>query len=115
MPGTRACSVKELIREVEREARAERRATGKECLGAEAVMEADPHYRPEQLDRSPAPQFHARRKEAWKAMWEAYAWVVAVYREAAERLRNGDQRARFPEGTFPPRLPFIPFARGQPP
>ena len=107
--------VKDLIREIEREARVERRATGTECLGAEAVMATDPHHRPEHLDRSPAPQFHARRKEVWKAMWEAYAWVVAVYREAAERLRNGDRLARFPEGTFPPSLPFVPFPRGQPP
>ena len=48
-------------------------------------------------------------------MWEAYAWVMAVYREAADRLRGGDLRASFPEGTFPPGRPFIPFARGQPP
>ncbi len=107
--------VKDLIRDIEREAAAERRDTGREILGAEAVMGVDPHYRPAKLDRSPAPMFHARRKAVRKAMWEAYAWVVAEYRKAAERLRAGDQRVQFPEGTFPPGLPFIPFPRGRPP
>ena len=107
--------VRELIRDIESEAAAERRAAGKRVLGAEAVMEADPHYRPAKLDRSPAPMFHARRKDVRKAMWEAYAWVVAEYRKSAERLRVGDRRVQFPEGTFPPGLPFIPYPRGRPP
>ena len=106
--------VQALIRDIEREATAERRATDKPVLGAEAVMAVDPHYRPAKLDRSPAPMFHARRKEVCKAMWEAYAWIVAEYRKAAELLRLGDRRARFPEGTFPPRLPFVPLCRGRP-
>jgi len=107
--------VKDLIHDIESEAAAERRATGKSVLGAEAVMEVDPHYRPVKLDRSPAPRFHARRQDVRKAMWEAYAWVVAEYRKAAERLRAGDRRVLFPEGTFPPGLPFVPFPRGRPP
>ncbi len=65
----------------------------------------------EKLDRSPAPDFHARRKKVRQAMRDAYAWVVAEYREAADRLRAGDRHARFPEGTFPPGLPFVPFPR----
>ncbi len=107
--------VKDLIRDIEREAAAQRRVTGREVAGAAAVMEKDPHYRPEKLDRSPAPDSHARRKKVRRAMRDAYAWVVAEYREAAERLRAGDLRAPFPAGTFPPALPFIPFPRGRPP
>ena len=78
-------------------------------------MAADPHYRPEKLERSSAPMFHAARKRVRRAMWEAYSWVVAEYAAAAERLRDGDRLVDFPEGTFPPRLPFVPFARGHPP
>ncbi len=107
--------VKDLIRDIEREAAAERRATEKPVRGAEAVMEMDPHYRPPKLDRSPAPDFHARRKKVRKAMRDAYAWVVAAYREAAERLKAGDRTVNFPEGTFPPGLPFVPFPRARPP
>ncbi|MEM7356919.1 MAG: hypothetical protein AAF657_39260, partial [Acidobacteriota bacterium] len=107
--------VKDLLREIERKAAAERRATEKEVLGAESVMAYDPHHRPGKRDRSPAPMFHARCKDVRKVMRDAYAWVVAEYRKAAERLRLGDRQAQFPEGTFPPGLPLIPFARGQPP
>ncbi len=107
--------VRDLIRDIEREAAAERHATEKPVLGAEAVMEMDPHYRPAKLDRSPAPDFHARLKKVRKAMRDAYAWVVAAYREAAERLRAGDRTVCFPEGTFPPGMPFIPFPTARPP
>ena len=114
--------VKDLIRDIESEAAAERRkpaAEGrkrvKKALGAERVMDTDPHHRPKKLKRSQAPDFHARSKKVHRAMREAYAWVVAEYRQAAERLRAGDRLVRFPEGTFPPSLPFVPFARGQPP
>ena len=48
-------------------------------------------------------------------MREAYAWVVAEYREAAERLSAGELKVRFPEGTFPPAQSFVPFPRGRPP
>ena len=44
--------VRDLIRDLEREAAAHRRATGKEVLGAVAVMEMAPHHRPEKLDQS---------------------------------------------------------------
>jgi len=42
-----------------------------------------------------------------QAMYEAYADFVAAFREAAEKLRGGDRMARFPEGSFPPGLPFV--------
>ena len=38
---------------------------------------------------------------------EVDAWFVAAYREAAERMRNGDPEPGFPEGCFPPAMPFI--------
>ncbi len=107
--------VKDLIREIEREATAERQASGDAVLGAEFVMSMDPHYRPARLSRSPAPRFHARRKRVRRAMWEAYAWVVAEYRKAAERLRAGDREVQFPEGTFPPGLPFVSYPMRAPP
>lgn len=107
--------VRDVVRDVEHEAAVERRKTGKRSQGAEVVMANDPHYRPDKLDQSPAPMFHAARKRVRRAMWEAYAWVVEEYRAAAERLRAGDRLVEFPEGTFPPGLPFVPFARGHPP
>jgi hypothetical protein len=57
--------------------------------------------------RSPAPLVHAATKAARKAFYDAYAWFVAAFREAAERLRRGDREAPFPGGSFPPALPFV--------
>ncbi len=106
--------VREVVRDIEQEAAVERRKTGQRSRGAEAVMAMDPHFRPEKLESSSAPMFHAARKHIRRAMWEAYAWVVKEYREAAERLREGDRLVAFPEGTFPPGLAFVPFLRGHP-
>jgi hypothetical protein len=60
------------------------------------------------LDRSPAPFVHAATKKARKVIHEAYAYFYAAYREAAEKLKQGDLTAAFPPGSFPPHLPFVP-------
>jgi hypothetical protein len=86
----------------------EREKSGVEPLGAEQVEAQDPETRPETLDRSPAPFVHAATRKIRKEIWEAYRWFVAVYREASEKLRNGDRNAAFPPGSFPPHLPFVP-------
>ena len=40
-------------------------------------------------------------------MYNARKAKVAAYRDAAERLERGEMDVRFPEGCFPPRLPFV--------
>jgi hypothetical protein len=47
-----------------------------------------------------------RGKDFW-AMYNARKAKVAAYREAAERLKQGETDVSFPEGSFPPRLPFV--------
>jgi len=32
---------------------------------------------------------------------------VAAFREAADQLRKGNRNALFPEGSFPPAMPFV--------
>ncbi|HEV7508979.1 MAG TPA: hypothetical protein VGS07_29150 [Thermoanaerobaculia bacterium] len=44
---------------------------------------------PPLLARSPAPLVHAATKAVRKAFYDAYAWFVAAFRDAAERLRLG--------------------------
>ncbi|HYR27668.1 MAG TPA: hypothetical protein VEU30_04340 [Thermoanaerobaculia bacterium] len=78
-----------------------------EPLGADGVRAQNPETRPRKLKKSPAPFVHAATKAARKAMWEAYAWFVAAFREAADRLKTGDRNAAFPIGSFPSRLPFV--------
>jgi len=44
----------------------------------------------------------------WQTLYDAYAWFVAAFRDASEKLCAGDRAARFPPGSFPPALPFVP-------
>ncbi len=99
--------IAELVEEIESEARADREARGVEPLGVEAILRQDPHTRPNQTKRSPAPAYHAATKAARETFWEAYSAFVAAFREAAEKLKAGDRAARFPAGSFPPALPFV--------
>ena len=54
-----------------------------------------------------APLFLAASESMWRTLYEAYAWFVAAFRDAAEKLRAGDRAAPFPRGSFPPALPFV--------
>ncbi|WP_395854720.1 transposase [Cystobacter fuscus] len=93
-------AVRELLKEVEAEAR----ARGKPALGAQAVQAQHPHTRPERLKRSPRPLGHASTRQALRELREQYRAFVAVFREAAARWRRGDFLAHFPRFAFPPRV-----------
>ncbi len=75
--------------------------------GTSGTFSEDPHTRPNQTKKSPAPAYHAATKDARKSFWEAYSTFVAAFREAADKLKAGDRTARFPLGSFPPGLPFV--------
>ncbi len=107
--------VAEIVEVVVAEAAQERRLTGQKVAGVKKILRTKPLSYPKTVEKSPKPRFHAFRKSVYKQMWEAYSWVLAAFREAADRLRDGDRDVVFPEGTHPPNLPFVPFAcRGQP-
>jgi hypothetical protein len=96
-----------LVHEIEGETRTRRQETGVKPLGVEEILAQEPTRRPRRLKKSPAPFVHAATKAMSRALWEAYAWFVAAYREAAEKLRAGDKDPPFPPGCFPPALPFV--------
>jgi hypothetical protein len=96
-----------LVENVETEAALARSLKGLPMLGVEAILAKDPLHRPAALARSPAPLVHAATKAVRKAFYDAYAWFVAAFREAAEKPRQGDRNAPFPSGSFPPALPFV--------
>jgi hypothetical protein len=102
--------IAELVEEVEAEARANREARGVEPLGVEAILRQDPHTRPNQTRKSPAPLCHAASKAFRTRFWEEYSAFVADFREAAERLKRGEWPVRFPPG-----LPFVSAYAAQPP
>jgi len=74
---------------------------------AALILKHHPHYRPNKVKKSPSPIFHAVRRSAYKDLRAAYNWFETAYREAADRLRSGDLDVDFPEGSFPPHLPFV--------
>jgi hypothetical protein len=113
--------VAELIEEIDREAAVEREQTGRRSRGAKKVLAMHPHYRPPEVEASAKPRFHARKPSVWKRLWEAWREILAAFREASARFLSGELSVEFPEGTFPPHAPFVPFAetllidaRGQP-
>jgi hypothetical protein len=87
------------------ECRLERKAARKTVLGAVRVCRQNPHQVPN-VAESPAPAFHAASRSVRLALRQAYAEFLAAFRSAAALLRAGLQ-AVFPEGSFPPSMPFV--------
>jgi REP element-mobilizing transposase RayT len=100
----------EMVADIEKEATERHRLNETAPTGVHFVFRQDPQTRPRKLKRSPAPAFHAASEKAFKLLREAKAWFLAAYREAAAKLRDGEEDPRFPEGCFPPALPFVAFA-----
>jgi hypothetical protein len=96
-----------LIHEIEAETAIRSKQTGSQPLGSSAILGRHPHDRPKHSKKSPAPLFHAASAKVRRELWEAYRRFVAVFRDAAEKLRAGDPNAAFPLGSFPPALPFV--------
>jgi hypothetical protein len=49
---------------------------------------------------------HAASKRARCQLRDTYRGFVAAFRAAAERLKRGCNDVVFPDGCFPPALPF---------
>lgn len=96
-----------MVQEIEDTAEAQRKRSGQQPLGADAIRRQDPRTEPNRTKKSPAPRFHAFRKAARQELHRLYFEFVAAFREAADRLKSGDRQARFPTGSFPPHLPFV--------
>jgi REP element-mobilizing transposase RayT len=99
--------VTERIREAEKQAALERELCGIEVVGEEGVRRRNPQTRPNRVKESPAPRVHAASKKVRLEWREAFGMFLVAYREAAELLRKGVTDAPFPEGCFPPGLPFV--------
>ena len=99
--------VTELIRDAEEEARRDRERRGVEVVGKEEILRHDPQTRPNRVKKSPAPPVHAASKRARLEWREVFGIFLLAYREAARLLKKGIQDVVFPEGCFPPGLPFV--------
>jgi hypothetical protein len=94
------------VREIEEKTARMHEEKGTRPGGARVFLRLKPHDKPKAFKPTPAPLFHASGADFW-AMYNARHAKVAAYREAAERLRRGETDVSFPEGSFPPRLPFV--------
>ena len=99
--------VRELVREIEREARAKHAKSGRAPLGRRRILRLDPHGKPQSSKRSPAPRCHAATHAARQSFRYAYAEFDAAFRQAADDLRTGSRTPEFPPGSFPPALPYV--------
>ena len=99
--------VREIVEDIEEQAERRIKATGVWPVGVETIRHQNPHDRPMKSKKSQAPLFHAGSKAVRRTMYDAYRLFVEAYRHAAARLRAGDRSVKFPEGCFPPRLPFV--------
>ncbi len=108
--GCHRARVKEMVESIEADAATDRRRRGIAPLGIKAIQRQNAKRRPrraKRLGRSIAPAFHAASKKVRRTLMEGYRWFEATYRDAADRMREGDRQAPFPEGSFPPALPFV--------
>lgn len=72
------------------------------------ILAVNPHARPKAPKTSRAPRFHAASQRARRQLRAMYATFLEAYRAAADELKRGNRLAKFPEGCFPPALPFQP-------
>ena len=98
---------REVVARVEEDTRKHHTHSGSRPPGPVSVLSQHPHDCPRALKKKQAPAFHAATRAVRLEMVEAYRWFVGSYREAAAKLREGDRMAKFPSGSFPPRLPFV--------
>jgi hypothetical protein len=96
----------EMIADIEREAAARHRAEGGKPLGVAGILRQNSHDQPVRSERSPAVLVHAASKRVRRATRLAYSSFVAAFYAAATRLRSGCRDVVFPDGCFPPSLPF---------
>ncbi|HEX3128484.1 MAG TPA: hypothetical protein VH394_14230 [Thermoanaerobaculia bacterium] len=99
--------IADLVNSIIATAVARRKESGKEPAGAAAIQAQSPLSQPAKSKRSPAPLVHAASRRVRQELYRMYGLFVAAFREAAEQLKAGDRSARFPEGSFPPGLPFV--------
>jgi hypothetical protein len=105
-PARHRAACADLVAQVETETRAERRESGRPCVGRDRLLAQDPHERPARSENSTAPFVHGSCDAVKAAFSSAYTAFVDAFRAAAAGLRCGEI-IDFPAGAFPPGLPFV--------
>ena len=99
--------IREMVREIEEETAERHRANGTRPAGRGAVLKKSPFHKPASAKKRPAPLVLAATREARETIRAAYREFVQHFRAAAERVKEANPGFGFPEGAFPPALPFV--------
>jgi len=100
-----------VIRELANEARAGCGAPATP-LGQKRILAIDPHTRPEETDKSPAPLCHAGCIDKKREFRAAYREFVSSYKVAYQQVLKDILKAEFPNGALPPTAWCVSLAPG---
>ncbi len=99
--------IAELIVEIQEEGESQR--DGNSVAGVDRILSQNPYVAPTRKPKKSArPLFHVNDPQLRKDLLDE-RWAITIqHSEASEALRSGNLKAAdwFPEGTFPPALPF---------
>ncbi|HSM12502.1 MAG TPA: transposase [Thermoanaerobaculia bacterium] len=98
--------VARMLEAIESDAARSAAETGRPVAGRAFVERQDPHLEPNRIKKGPAPLIHAVSRQVRRDFREAYSLFLAAYRRASDRFRQGCLDVSFPDGSFPPALPF---------
>lgn len=97
---------RDIIDEVEKEARQRRKKDKQSVLGVDNILNQDPLEMPGTSKRSHRPLCHASTRKAWDEFKDTYKKFADDYRVASEKFRQGDLSVIFPDHAFKPPLPY---------
>jgi len=97
-----------VIREIAAAAAAANKEKKRRPMGVRAILDQNPHHRPDTPDRSPAPPVHAHDDKKRDAYLHAYHVFVINFRAGAFSMKAKAKQIidLFPDWAFPPALPF---------
>jgi len=104
----RQAHYRRVVGEIDASTAATNQEKGRTPMGMQAILDQDPHHRPQAPDRSPAPLVHARDGEKGDAYLAAYRVFVITFRAGVASLKAQAKQITelFPDWAFPPALPF---------
>ena len=107
--------VENLVNGIETETRSNNRKAGLLPPGPGVILATDPHSHPDEPKRSPAPPCHTSMKSLHREFMAAHYAFTDAYVEASALFRSGKRNTTFPDGCFPPPLPYFGFVEGRAP
>lgn len=99
--------VRDFVRLIEERTHRMHQRNGTRPVGMAKILERSRFDAPDSFRPTPAPWFHASRKEDILALGEEIRGFRARHREASKRYMSGDLGVTFPAGSFPPPRPLV--------